>query len=455
MEYQLSVVPHICNGVIHNKIKDTELYEVTIHESPLGPLANPIYATAIHPSGLQGNYKQGDYVKTMIHFTFSGSQNKIIGVKDGSSVHILGHYNEKSYLNKKVENPLTASGEDKTTFSNKNSGAGISAGDNGELKTASSGSVHTLLKAFGYGLNEDIHQVWAQNHKRVIGNNSPFYLCLEQFGMYSGSDDDDKLSKTTDEDNLIIFRRFVTQTQSPNNWISTCEGTCAPLVGPNNDSDLIEVSKEVLFSKIVNHGASRATIEMGEPGSSFINLRIDDVKRNEEISSHAGSPNATPAKLGNRFKLTISDKGAVDIKASGEGTPFNNKDGFHLSISETGELKIHSKGKISISHGDNDESKNSIVLDPKKGIDITAKKGFRVNGLELVTKKFIDWMNENKKMLCQVTSIGGPAPIHPTAIPGFTQGVASMNDNNGFTTKNEGAEASGEIKDKDDTFHSI
>ena len=453
MEVKNTAVSHMCHGVISSVITDSELYEVQIHKSPIGPLAGPVVAIAAHSPGLQGNYKQGDFVKVLMTFTAGGVTDKIIGVQPGSQSHILGLYNEFSLANIKVDNPLTQHGEDRLNFVNKNNGAGISIGDNGDVKVASAGAVHTIIKAFGYGLQEDIHQTWAQNHARIIANNSPFYLAMEQFGMFTGSDDEDKISKNTDEDNFLIFRRFITQSRSPSNWVSTCEGTSAPFVGPNNNIDTISINKEVLLTKIINHGSSRVTVEAGEPGESFVNLRIDDVIKSE--GSLPLSPvGATPASLGNRFKMMISDKGAVDIRAAGNGVAQSSMNGFHLSISESGDLKVHSKGSITFTHGDDDVTNNSITLDPNKGIDIKAKNGFRVNGLELVTKKFLEWMNANKTMLCQVTSIGGPAPIHPSILPDFLKGVEAMNENNGFTTKNTGVAAKSIIKDTDD-FTSI
>jgi xylose isomerase len=59
-------------------------------------------------------------------------------------------------------------------------------------------------------------------------------------------------------------------------------------------------------------------------------------------------------------------------------------------------------------------------MDPSKGIDINTCNGFRVNGKTLATEDFIKWFDDNKAALCQVTSIGGPAPIHPTALATFS-----------------------------------
>lgn len=445
-------VPCMCSGIITSRMQDSESYEVSIYESPLGELNGPIYCCLIYTPGQEGNYKQGDRVKVLMTFTFGGAESRFIDVAAGTGSYILGIFNERAYANIRVENPVSADSKDVVRFVNEKSGAGIIATDNGHLILSTGGSINTVLKPFGFGINENLNRSTAQNFHRIVSHNSPFYFTREYFGMYAGSDAEDKASRVGPDDYLFNLRRFITQTKSPDNWISTCEGAFAPFVGANIHNETVEKSKDVLFSKAVNFGNSRATIEMGEPGDSFINIRVDEIKINEKHLPV--SPGATPAILGNKFKITISDKGELDLRASGAGTPTTNLNGFHMSIDSVGNLIMHAKKKIIFSHGDKDETNNSIVLDPQNGIDITAKNGLRINGQTVVLEEFIKWMNNNKTQLCQVTSIGGPAPIHPAILPLFLSGVQKFADMGGFTSIGKSAPASGVIRDTDN-FESV
>lgn len=447
MEVTYTPIPVICSGRIMNFMPDTESYEVFIHKSPNDSLMSNIRATAVHHPGLVGNYKKGDYVKVSMMFNFeNGMQNKFIGPCNHGTSHIIGLYDERSVLNVKVENPLTAHDESTLSFLHKDNGSGLTIEKNGTVRTAT-GSIYSLLKSFGYGIAKDLHQTVAQNHTKIISNSSPNYLSREHFGMYSGASLEDQSQRTEDSDYPIVFRRFVAQTLDGDKWVSSCEGSYAPWFGPNNNSDTISKSKEVLFTKIINNDKSRITLEMGE-ADSFFNLRIDDVKSAEKIVP-TGNHGASPALLGNRFSMIIDESGAVDIRAAGKGAPStdSNLHGFHMSINADGDLKIYAKGKISLSHSEADEDNNSIVLDPKKGIDITAKNGLRVNGDNLVNNKFIDWFDKNKTALCVVTAVGAPAPLNPAAATGFVTGTTSMAGSVAFTTKKSGSAASGKIKD--------
>src|SRR5271157_2933653 len=231
----LSYVPVTCvvHGVITSKIKKTETYEVSVYHTPLGAFNGTVYASANYMPGLMGNYKQNDIVKMLMTFTFGGVNSKHLTVQPGSHNHILGLHREKSIFNIKVENPLTQNGPDRVTFVNEKSKAGLVLGNNGETLLSSSGSIYTSLKAFGNGSDENYHKTHAQNHHRIISHNKP-YLVKEHFGLFSGTSLDDKLTRLTDEDKYIIYRRFVTQTKSPKNWVSTCEGAWTPWMGANN-----------------------------------------------------------------------------------------------------------------------------------------------------------------------------------------------------------------------------
>jgi len=437
-------IPCICSGIVQSKVKENDTLEVSIYNSPIGDFNGPIYAKEIFQSGHNGNINPGDYVKVIITFTFGGIENRFMDVYPNSSHYILGTFNEESVTDITIDNPISEKDSDRIGFTHKESGAGITATEKGDVVLATGGSIYSAGSPFGNGMNENFWKTMAQNHHRVISHNQPYYLSKEHFGMFLGSSLQDKLTKLMPDDHLIIFRRFVTQTKSPDNWVSTCEGSFHPWLGANNNSDIVQKGRETLLSKIINHGNSRVTIEAGEPGTEFINVRVDDVKISEK--SLPIGVGATPAVVGNRFKLTISDKGEMDIRALGSGTPTANLNGFHMSINKWGDLTIHAKGNIEISHGDEDGKINSIKMDPIKGIDVTAKNGFRVNGKPLVNKNFLDWISKYKTNLCQATSIGGPAPIHPAALPEFLSG---NNTPGKFNTNNIGIIATKIIKDLD------
>ena len=454
MEVTYTPVPVICNGQIINYMADTESYEVFIHKSPNDSIMSNIRATAIHHPGLVGNYKKGDYVKVSVMFNFeNGIHNKFVGPCNAGTSHIIGLYDERSILNVKVHNPLTAPDDASLSFVHKENGAGLSIEKNGTVTTAS-GSIYSLLKSFGYGSSKDLHQTWAQNHVRIIGNNSPYYLAKEHFGLYMGDSLEDQAQRSSDEDYPIIYRRFVTQSMAEGRWVSTCEGAFAPWFGPNNNFDYVEKSKDVIFSKIINKDNTRITLEAGE-APELINLRVDNVINPERMMT-TGRHGASTALLGNIFSLRITDEGLIDIRASGKGKSLeeNNTHGFHMSVDSDGNLTVYSKGKITFSHGDSDVSNNSIVLDPERGIDITAQNGLRVNGMGLVNSNFIDWINANKNNLCLVTAIGGPAPIHPSALPAFQNGVENLGGNIDFMTIKSGSPAQGNIQD-DIAFSSV
>jgi len=439
-------VPCMCSGIITSKLEEEESYEIKIYESPMGELNGPIYGTLMYSPGTDGNYKQGDQVKVMVTFTFGGAENKFIDVSTTSNNYIVGAFNERTMATRRVDHPIAEDSPDVIRFLNLRSYAGVVATDNGQCLMTSGGAIHSLLKPFGFGMYENLNYQAAQNFQRIVSHNPPAYFAREHFGMYAGEDVIDKSVRLRDEDFPVIYRRFVTQTRSPDNWVSTCEGAYAPWVGANINETTVDKNKDVLFTKIVNFKDSRTTVEIGKPGDEFINIRVDDVKLNE--SAVPVSPGATPALVGNRFKLTVSDKGNLELRAASQGTPSSNINSFHLKIDESG-VTLNSKGRIVLSHGDNDESNNSIVLDPEKGIDITALNGLRINGQEAVLKSFVDFLNKYQAQWCQVTAIGAPAPIHPAILPEFNAGVQKFGANDGFTSKGKSVPASGIIKDTD------
>ncbi len=446
--YPFTIVPCICQGVIVNDIKKDKLFEVQIIKSPIGQMSGPLQCTAIYNPGLNGNYKKHDRVKCLINMIFNNLEGKFTDISGGGNGLILGVFDERSVVNVSIDNPFAIEDPNTIKFVDRTTKAGLYVNDEGKVWLTTPSSMAFLMDPFGHAIQKNSVSLYAQNHHRIVSHNFP-YLSREYFGLFEGNDDEDEVSRSQPEDRYIVYRRFVAQSLDPEDWVSSCEGLWAPWVGPNNDDISISKSREVLFTKIVNKGNSRLTIEAGEPGDGFFVLRVDDIIISEKKLPSGG---ATPATLGNRFKIKISDKGTLEIQGSGQGTSPLNK--FQLKVTESGDVTVQASGLITLSHGDSDTNINSITLDPQAGIDIVAKKGFRVNGLELLTKEFLTWMDTNQAQLCQVTSIGGPAPIHPLALPDFNIKKSSPADAGGFTTKGVDINAPGVIQ-RDDFHQSV
>jgi len=434
----LSLVPCVCSGKVTSKIENNETYEVQIYKSPIGELNGPIYATLISQPGAEKNLKPGTYVKVLVMFTFGGpiGEAKFLDVHSNSANHILGSFVERSVTNIDIDHPFSEMDDDRVRWAHPGSRAGMIATKTGKVSLVGSGSIYSLLSPGGFGINENCHRTFAQNHQRHIAYNPKKYLSKEIFGMFSGKDSDDKALLVSPKDHFINLRRFITQTKDIDNWISTCEGAYAPYVGANNDWDEVSASKEVLFSKVINHSNlpfdTRLTVEAGDPGDGFLNIRIDDVQFPEKYIPV--DPGATPAILGNRFKLRIGDKGELDIRAAGQGIAGANLNGLHISVDTSGMLKIHAAAGIEISHGDIDGATNSITMDPAKGIDIKTALGFRVNGKGLVNEQFFDWFNTWATTWTPVVSPPGPAPMNPAAIVELTAKRIIPDVTGGFMT---------------------
>lgn len=445
-------IPYVCHGVITNYISDKEIYEVFIHKSPGNSLMDVVPASAIFQPGLQENYAIGDQVKVLMTWGFGGVDNKFLSPCSSNTNQILGLHNEKSIVNAKPEHPLVGHSSGILTFLNKNNSAGFSAEDDGSVRQVS-GVAHTLLKGFGYGIYKDMYQVTAQNHFRIIADNPPYYTSKEHFGMFLGSNLNDLLSRVKTSEFPIIFRRFVAQTASDDNWVSTCEGTFAPYLGPNNNFGYIQKSRDTLFTKIINNDTSRVTLEMGDL-DRFIHLRIDNVLESEKVQT-SGNYGATSALFGNIFSLRIDNNGIVDLRTCGAGKSLKDKNThkFHLTIDADGNLTINSTGKITFSQNDSNSEINSIVMDPANGVNIKAANGFKVNGLNLLTEKFMKWLVDNQAQFCLTTAIGAPAPINPTIIPALNSGVISNGTDiaKGFATKNTGV--ANPVEEKDNLIH--
>ena len=436
---------HMCSGIVTSKLANSTSWEVSVYHSPLGQLMGPVYAGLICPPGMEDNIKQGDHVKIGLHFTHA--DDKVIDIyKDGQG-WIFGKFEERAFLQQKVENTLTKSESNNIGLTHPTSKAGYTCDAFGEARTSSAANFSTL-KGYGVGTHENEHYTHAQNHHRVIARaNAPLYLTREYFGMFKGAAPDDRSAREHPQDYPIGYKRFVQQCLDVDRWVSTCEGAWNPWVGPNNGIDYSGIHKEILLSKVINHDDSRIIIEMGQPGKEFINIRVDDVLTKEEkASSEIG---ASTSSNGNRLKLNISDQGAVTLYAGGAGQNGNNQYKFKFSVDLNGNLTINSAGTMTLTHGDGDVGNNSIVLDPANGINITAKKGLKVNGKNLVNENFLTWFYNNRSVIFQAVALGAPAPMFEPISAILQTNTSSVDEGTGFTTKDAGANASLTISNAD------
>ena len=440
--------PVICNAVISKRVEGSPTYDVAIDRTPLGEFNGPIRATPIFQQGMRNEYKVGDRVKVLAIFHFDVNSNKFDSFAQTYQTHILGLYEPEALIDVNIQNPLSEKTDDRIVIRNEKSNAGITLSDNYEITETPGGAVSQTMKAFGLGVFKNCHYIRAQNYHRIISHNDPSYPSREHFGMFGGESLEDEATRVSEKDYYINYRRFVQQTRDPLRWVSTCEGAYAPWLGANNNSEKMSIGKEVLFTRIVNYDSSRITCEMGAPGEDFVTLRVDDVVAGElMIPTDSG---ASPGLIGNRFKVSISDKGAVEIYSSGKGIPAANFAGFKMKVSEEGELEILAAKKITISHGDADESLNSIVLDPSDGIKLTSMKGVTVNGKKLVNENFLSWMNQNSAAFTANAVVGVPGAINPIALPMFLLGLTMPDSLNGFYTAGLPVPATGIISQVDD-----
>lgn len=441
-------IPCVCNGVITGQPESTPTFNVAIDRSPLGSFSGVIRATPIYQAGVGPTYKKGDKVKVLTVFHFDVNNNKFDSDARQYQGHILGLYDPEAVIDSDIQNPLSQKNDDRVVIRNENSQAGIAITDNYELIETPGGAVSQTMKAFGAGIYKNSHYIKAQNYHRIISHNDPDYQAREHFGMYAGLSPEEEAIRVSETDFPIVYRRFVSQTRDPSKWVSMCEGAYAPWMGANNNNEVVAVGKEVLFTKIVNNDKSRITVEMGEPGADFISMRVDDVMAGETVApTDAG---AVPGLVGNKFKISISDAGAVEICAAGQGIPAANLAGFKLTISEDGELKIMAAKKITITHGDADEELNSISLDPTNGVEIKAKAGFKVNGKKLLNENFLQWLNLNQANLTtSVLPPGSPCPMFPAALATFNVQSNLPDEANGFLTSSIPIPATGIISQPD------
>lgn len=448
MENQTTLVPCLCDATIIGKIDGEETYEVQITSSPADVTHDVKQATLIFQPGQDNNYKAGDTVKVLAMFNFGGIFNSFIDINDQSAIHIMGMYQENSEANVKAQHPISYSNGERVAYKHPRSDAGLITTSNGKSIITTDGSIWSLWDPLGYGINENLHKTMAQNHQRIISHTHGYFPTKEYFGMFGGKDDDDRKTRFTDKDFLVNYRRFVTQNKSVANWVSTCEGAYTPWVGPNNNYWDVKQSKEVLFSKVINHGDTRVSFEVGQPGKEFINLRLDKVLLSESYVA-AGS-GATPVTVGNKFKLTVSDDGSFVIRAGGSGdAPLINRNKFHMEVDKDGKLTIHATGGIELSTGDADVSINSLSI-TDKGIDVKASSGFRVNGKHLINENFFSWFTDNQPFITP----GVSGVTNPAALAILKVKQALPDETSGFITKNFGLPTVKQITDFDDVFMS-
>jgi len=411
-------VPWICNGKITGKVEGSPTYWVRVENTPLGALNADINAVPIYQPGGSKDYKPNDHVKVLLVHHFNIDSNQFEGVARMYKTYILGLYEPEAMIDTKIQNPITEKGNDRTVISHENSQGAIVMTDNYEMIQSPGGAVSKVMKAFGVGVHKNCEYTKAQNFHRIISHSDEKYFSREHFGLFDGKTLEDEQTNVSPIDFLINYRRFVQQTKEPDKWVSLCEGAYAPWVGANNSNTSMIMGKDVLFTKIINNQSKRLTIEMGEPGQDFFLLRIDDIKIGEYTApTEAG---ATPGVIGNKFKIGISDEGAVEIYAAGKGIPISNIAGFKLSLSADGELKIQCAKKITITHGDADENINSISLDPVNGVEIKSLAGFKVNGKKLVNENFLDWLSNNQaSLVSSVLPPGSPCPMFPATLALF------------------------------------
>lgn len=409
-------IPLVCDGEILGKVSGSPRYDVAITKTQMGEFQGPIRAIPLYQSPMDSaDYKDGDHVKVLVMFHYDINTEKYESAASMYSSYVLGRYDPESMIDVSVDNPLSEKGDDRVVIKNKNSEAALSLTDNYESVLTPGGSVSDTMKAFGAGIWKNCKYTMAQNYHRVISHNDPDYVSREHFGMFTGTDLEDETTKPLPADSLINYRRFVQQTRDPAKWVSTCEGAFAPWLGANIAHEELALGKDVLFTRIVNNEKSRITHECGEAGTDFITMRVDQVMAGEFTAPTPSG--ATPGLLGNRFKMSISDKGAVEIYAAGKGVPTANFAGFKLQITEDGELTVLAAKKIILSHSDADQKINSITLD-SSGVNIYAQSGFTVNGKKLLNENFITFLLQigAAGIATSVLPAGSPEPLAPAFI---------------------------------------
>ncbi len=442
-------VPRMCSGYVISQLDNkTATYEIQIYNSPIGDFNGPIYCTSIYSAGCDNDYRVGDSVKVLVTFLFGGADNKIIDMAPGTEAYIMGNFDDTALFPRTTTNPLLPSCNDTVRFFNKRSKAGMAVGDNGHVTIAANGPVYSYYRPGGFGTGKNSFTTYAQNFHRVLSNNAPFDTAREHFGLFSGESEIDESTRLSPKSNYVIKRSYTPADKGLTRWVSSCEGAFAPFVGPNNKSDRVKPSRKTLFHKIVNSDKSRLTIDAGNPGDSFFEMRVDNVIMGEKYLDIGSG--ATTGILGNLFKMKVSDKGDFELSGGSKGIPVANINGFKITGDKNGGLSIQASKKLTLTTGDGEDKINSIEISTDGAIDVKTSAGFTVNGQPVATSDFIEWFIKNMPKMFLSSAPGTPAVPEPTCIVDM---VAKFNlptiTGKGFTTKGVNIPMPGIIMDSD------
>lgn len=427
-------VPMIAYGIISEISDDRQIYNVQITDSALGSFGGHIACQAVASPGTEENYRVNDRVIVSMSAAYDLKQGRIDSVAMDSPKVILGVYRmpaaEASILNTADTSESTG-----TKYLGKDTRSGMVVDDAGGVALFAEGSVRTGMNPGGKGSLEDSKIDEAQNYHKIIANFEPDYQAREHFGMNTGGSDLEQAAAIPGK-TPIVRRRFVPGDDSFTKFVSSTEGAKAPLVGCNSSQDpFTDSDDEVAKNEFVQSGDFRFTVETGKQDQNFHTLRIDKViSAEKEIAGVL-----MPAILGNVANIIVGTDGELDMRGGGTGSPAGNMHKYQVQADKDGNVNVFGNGKLILSHSPMDVDTNSITIDPDNGIDIKADKGFRVNGQHLATEAFVDFFKTYQASLCLVTAIGGPAPIHPTALADFNAKSNLFAETGGFKTNGAGA----------------
>ena len=386
-------IPTVCVGELLEQTDDEKtarLWPVILHSSPLGVVYR-LHCMLPFSPGSSNNFKAGMVVLCLVHFVWKTDSEKYINVDQSGSHIILGKYHPGYIYDIKLTNPNVQMEGEFTHFTHDDNQAGMLVGDDGAIHLATTGRVKTEMNPNGDGLFQNMHRTFAQNFFRILSNQEPFNYCGEYFGTYFGKDITDTVSSHNTPDTIYMaYKRFVTQSMEPDIFVSTNEGAWNPWVGANNRLPALTKGSEIIYNKIINYKKNRITIHAGETGSGFYTFRVDD--------STLGSP--------------------TDEQLSPTGdmvNPIIAQTKLYLGISEAGEVKLEAGVSTGI-------PAMTLSIKADGTVDLSVGKKFTVNGKALVTEDFIKFMSSHQTDLVQVSAIGAPAPMSPSAAPDFIQG---------------------------------
>jgi len=372
------------------KMAQNGLFNVLVYDAPGGPIPSTMAKLAYAP-GTKNNFKTNDHVCILMNFIMSTATGKM--ELNGSSTNlILGKYDPpKVSYNSKV-NPNRDIPVPHVSYINEKSQAGMMAEDTGTLRLFTSGFVKQEMAAKGNGTMENMHRIFAQNFHRVISNMHPFYYAREFFGYFIGNDTASKVSNVTAKTTNVAFKRFVLQNGDKNDrWVSTNEGAFCPWLGNNNEVENLIKTKEILYSKVINYEQNRISIFGGEAGSGFFTFRIDKIVK--------------PPVAGEK------------LNEDGSLTPPMSDCAFYLGISEEGEVLL--EAGIDTNKG---QPAMQLKITKDGAVDWQVDSKFTINGKKIITEELVSFMQKHQADLVQVSAIGAPAPMSPSAAPDFADG---------------------------------